>query len=74
MNKLRRSKLSEAIVHLDSAIQIISDVRDDEQDAMDNIPENLQSSDMYNDMENAVDTMEDAIDELENISDCLGGI
>ena len=74
MNKQRRSKLTEAIGHIDSALQIISDVRDDEQDALDNMPENLQSSDRYSEIENAVDTMDEAIDELENISDRLGGI
>ena len=74
MNKQRRSKLSEAIVHLDSALQIISDVRDDEQDALDNMPENLQSSDRYSEMENAVDTTDEAIDEIEDISESLGGI
>ena len=50
MNKHRRNKLSEAIGYLDNALQIISDVRDDEQDALDNIPENLQQSDRYSDM------------------------
>lgn len=74
MNKQRRNKLSEAIGHLDIALQVISDVRDDEQEALDNMPENLQSSDRYAEMECAVDTMEEAIDELENISDRLGGI
>ncbi len=71
MNKHRRNKLSEAIGYLDNALQIISDVRDDEQDALDNIPENLQQSDRYSDMENAVDTMEEAIDDIGIISDKL---
>lgn len=71
MNKQRRNKLSEAITHLDSALQIISDVRDDEQDALDNIPENLQTSDRYLEMEEAVDTMDETIDEIGNISERL---
>ena len=74
MNKQRRNKLSKAIMHLDSALQIISDVRDDEQEALDNMPENLQTSDRYLEMEEAVDTMDETIVEIGNISERLGEI
>ena len=39
---------------------------DDEKDSMDNMPENLQSSDRYTAMENAVDALEDAVQSIQD--------
>ena len=71
MNKYKRSRLEKAINLLGSASEIISDVKYDEQDSMNNIPENLQGSDRYSDMEDAVDNMEDALDLISEIEDLL---
>ena len=41
-------------------------VCDKEQDAMDNCPENLQSTDRFEAMENAVENLNDAVEKLED--------
>lgn len=64
MNKQRRASLRSASAHLSMAVDIIRDVRYEEQDAMDNIPENLQSSERYETMEEAVDHLDDALDAI----------
>ena len=65
MNNTRRTRLRQAADHLETAKQIVSDVCEEEQDAMDNMPENLQGSDRYSDMEDAVSLMEEAVDGID---------
>lgn len=65
MNKQQRVRLGEARSYLDRAINIISAVKDEEQDKLDNAPENLQSSERYTAMENAIDELEEALNNAE---------
>ena len=60
MNENRRREISRAISHLEMAKNIVSDVLFEEQNALDNMPENLQSSSRYEAMESAVDALSDA--------------
>lgn len=71
MNKKKRASLSSAVQMLEQAKNIVEDVAFDEQDAMDNFPENMQTSDKYEAMEDAVDKMEDAEQEIESAIDAL---
>lgn len=71
MNKQRREKLSEAISEIEAAADKITDVMYDEQGVMASVPENLQGSERYGEMENAVDTMQEAIDGLNDITERL---
>lgn len=71
MNDKRRKRLSEASALLSRASDIISDVLDEEQDCLDNMPENLQYSDRYESMEAAVDRLNDALSELASVEDSL---
>ena len=77
MNKNRRSKLREAKSLLGKAVSIVTDVRDDEQEAFDNLPEGLQESERFSKMEEAIDGLEDAISSIEsaseNIENAMGG-
>ena len=68
MNQQRRSRLREAARQLDGAADIIRDVIWEESSAMSGIPENLQGSERYAQMEEAVDIMEETADELNEIS------
>lgn len=75
MNKNRRKRLAEAKELLEQAFSIIEEVKDEEQEAYDNIPENLQSSERSEDIEEYIDKLEDmctnfeeAVMELEEIS------
>jgi len=71
MNKQKREKLKGVRNLLSSASNIISQVLEDEQDCLDNMPENLQYSDRYESMEAAISKLEDAIDNIERADECL---
>lgn len=71
MNKSKREKLQRAKQMLSGALDIVEAIKDAEADALDNIPENLQGSDRFADMENAVDNLEQA---SENITDAIDNI
>lgn len=72
MNKQRREIIRRAINLLESAHSLLQDALYEERDAMENIPENLQSSDRYEEMEQSVDFLEDAVssvDEAKRLSE-----
>lgn len=83
MNKARRNAIDDVISDIeemkslyDEIIEKLTIIRDDETDFMDNIPENLQSSERYYNAEEAVDNLESALSDLEDIEfddiiDCL---
>lgn len=54
MNKARRKELSRAVELLEEAQSIIESCRDEEEEYMDNMPENLQESEKYYVAEEAV--------------------
>lgn len=65
MNDKKRAQLQEARKLLSAAATIVERVCDAEQDALDNMPENLQNSARYDSMEQAIDAMTDVLDSLE---------
>ena len=74
MNKMRRKELVnliktiEKVQDKDDIYEVTStleNIRDDEEEYYDNIPENLQSSQRAYDSEAAIDNMNDALDLLE---------
>lgn len=71
MNKMRRDLLVAARPLLDRAASIIEQVAEQESDCMDNIPENLQSSERYEKMEKAVENLEAALEHIVNAQDYL---
>lgn len=68
MNKARRKQIQEAIRRIEDLVQRILS---DEQDAYDNMPENLQSSYRGMDSEEAQENLEAAIEALEEAIACL---
>ena len=78
MNKKKRDRLAAAVELLRRAETIVSAVADEESDDMDNLPENLQSSQRFEAMEDAVDNLNEAIDSLsaaqENIASAIDSI
>lgn len=71
MNKQKRAKLREATSLLGKAKILISSVKDREQDDLDNYPENLQGSERYATMENAIDELEEAIESIEQATESV---
>lgn len=71
MNKLRRQELAEVLDTLDEAIGQIEDVRDEEQEAYDNLPENFQESSRGQDMQEAIDSMDSIIRSIEDVKSMI---
>ena len=76
MNKQRRKELNilgskiKKVKNQDEiyeCIGILENIRDDEQDYYDNIPENLQCSQRAEDSEQAIENMEEALELLEGL-------
>lgn len=75
MNKLRRTKIRTSILSLlNSALDEVQEVLEEEEYALDNIPENLQGSMRYEETEEYVDLLTDARDNLESVIESLGEI
>ena len=60
MNNSRRKELEKAVNLLEEAQSIIEDCRDEEQDYLDNMPENLQYSEKHDMAEEVVNNLESA--------------
>ena len=71
MNNKRRKELRRAIEIIETALDIVNSVKDEEEDAMYNYPENLQGTETYENMEVAVDTMEEVTSAIEDGVDSL---
>lgn len=70
MNAARRKKLVDAVAYINKAVQIIEDVREEEQDSFDNLPESLQRGDRGMVMEECIQGMDNVLEELDScISD-----
>ena len=74
MNKERRRKIDKTVENVNSLQNVleelqqqIEEIRDEEQDYLDNIPENLQNSERYETAENALDNLEEAVNWFDNI-------
>ncbi len=67
MNKDRREELLDVVQLLDEAIDRLNEIRDDEQDSFDSLPEGLQCSSRGEAMEDAMATMDEWEDEISSI-------
>lgn len=67
MNKERRDRLSDVIASLEEAKDLLEDVKNDEQDAFDNMPVGLQCSERGSKMEEYIELMEDAVGQIDNV-------
>ena len=65
-NNKRRKELRRAIEIIETALDIVNQVKDEEEDSMCNYPENLQGTEIYENMETAVNTMEDAVSNIDD--------
>ena len=65
MNKVRRQALKEILTKLEDIKEDILELRDEEQEYYDNIPESLQGGKKALGAENTISNMDEAIDSLE---------
>lgn len=74
MNKYRRKVLHQLFSQLIEIRDDLEIVMEEENEAKDNFPENLQQSERYEAMEEAVYNLEEAFSGIETAIDCLGNI
>lgn len=67
MNKSRRNRLGTALEYIEKAQSIIEDVKYEEEDSLSNMPENLEFSERYSDMENNADDLDAALSNIEEV-------
>lgn len=75
MNKARRKEIARAIELMEMAREILEEVMNEEQEAFDNMPESLQSSERGEAMEEYIYTLEEMVDNLdtESLQDIVDG-
>ncbi len=71
MNEKKRNKLRSAVTMLSNAMTVVDNVHDDESDCVESCPENLQNSERYESMVNAVDVLEEAMGSIDEAIDQL---
>lgn len=59
MNKQRRKKLGEAFDKLCEVSEILAEVKDEEQEAYDNLPENFQYGERGEEMQNYIEMIDE---------------
>ena len=74
MNNSRRKQIAKAITQLEDVQQSIEEIKDEEQDAFDNMLESLQDAERGETMMNWVDLLEDALSNIEEAHDNLENI
>lgn len=81
MNKARRKQIEKIIARLEDLKSSLESIREDfegiqsdEQEAFDNIPENLQDSERYETAAAAVDALDSAEGGFEEATDCIDSI
>lgn len=71
MNANRRKRLRQITEQADRLLEQLRAIEEEEQDAVDNIPEGLQGTERYEAMEQAAEILGDAADSLEDIINSL---
>lgn len=71
MNKQRRKMIADVVERLEAAKSDLEMIRDEEQEAFDNMPEGLQGSERGEAMEEGIYQIEEAMDGLDSALDSL---
>lgn len=71
MNNARRKIIAEALELVERASNLLEPVRDEEQEAYDNMPEGLQQGERGQQCEAAADALDSAVSSLEEVIDYL---
>lgn len=69
MNKSQRKQLEELLDKITELQEQVEFIRNEEQEKLDNMPENLQGGERYSQMENAISCLDDAVSNLQSAYD-----
>ena len=73
MNKDRRKRINEVIEDVRIMMTTIEEIREEEEEARENLPESLQEGEQGQGMQDAASSMESAIDQLNDVEGLLEG-
>jgi hypothetical protein len=71
MNRLRRARLQGVSDSISELIGTLQDIRDNEENYKENMPDNLYGSERYEKAEEAVEQIEEAIELLESATESI---
>lgn len=74
MNKLRRKQIQEALSLIEKAYALLTNAKDEEEMAFENLPESLQESERGTTMQDNVDYLDTAVTGLEEAKEALENI
>lgn len=72
MNNTRRKQLRKLMQVIEELRDQLVSIKDDEEESLDNIPENLKSSERYEEKEDACYCLRDAVDALDDAIESIG--
>ena len=67
MNAERRKKLKNVIDNLNAALSSIEEIKDEEQDSYDNLPEGIQDGERGDQMQENIDNLDTAYNDLDDV-------
>ncbi len=71
MNKVQRKKIENIYSQLDALSEELDELKSEEEEKIDMMPENLQNSERFENMQYACEALESAVD---NIAEALGDL
>ncbi len=74
MNKRRRVKIKHLYEKLQSFYDELDDIKTEEEEAFDNMPEGIQGSSVGEESEECMQDIEAALEGIGNVIDCLEGV
>lgn len=74
MNKKQRKRLADLCDQVEAIKDDVEMIRDDEQEKIDNLPDNLLGSSKENEYKEGIDTLENVISSLEDASGYINEI
>lgn len=74
MNKFRRKQIQEALSLIDKAYALLTNAKEEEEMAFENLPESLQESERGTAMQDNVDYLDTAVTGLEEAKEALENI
>lgn len=71
MNKQRRKRLGKAFDLVSEAMEILEDIKTEEQESYDNLPDNFRDGDKGEEMQNYIEMLEEASNYLDDANSVI---
>lgn len=74
MNKVQRAKIQDIISELEAQASALDNLKEEEVEKYDNLPENLQGSSQAERFQETADALEQCVDDLNSLIDSLNDL